>query len=109
MPLSEYENQVWQSMTEELKSDGIDSVEEREIDKPYSLRIVISVLLLVLGFAGMIASVAYKNTITGVALFVVLMVAGLTLADAWKYRAMKQSAPRNNKAFDELWKRLGGK
>lgn len=111
MPLSEYENQIWQSMTEELKSDGVDeTIEEREIEKPYALRIVISVLLLVFGFGGMIASVAYKNIILGVSLFVVVLIAGLMLSDAWKYRLLRttKTNPRNSQAFDEIWKRLGG-
>lgn len=112
MPLSEYENQIWRSLTEELQDEGVDeTIEEREIEKPYALRIVISVLLLVFGFGGMIASVAYKNVILGVTLFVVVMVGGIMLSDAWKYRQLRPvrtSQTRNSPAFDEIWKRLGG-
>lgn len=91
MALNEYEQRIWQEMTSELDEDQLRKVEHDEVEKPYSLRIVLSVILIVLGFAGMMASVAYKNTLTGISMFVIILVASLMFLDAWKYRQARMA------------------
>jgi len=106
--LSEYEQRIWEEVASELTdAENIaKKVESEEIDKPYSLRIIVSVFLLVGGFVAMIASVAYENTLTGVTAFGIAFTGGIMLTDALKYKGKRFSAPRNSRRFDDIWKRL---
>lgn len=110
MALNEYEQKIWDEMASGLEGDTVlEKVEKEEIVVPYSRRMIAGIGLIVVGFIAMIAAVAYTSTIAGLAAFLIAFAGSMTLVDALRFRVKKAGAPKNNKYFDEIWRRLNEK
>jgi putative Mn2+ efflux pump MntP len=109
MALNEYEQKIWDEMSAGLEdSTLLEKVEKEEVTAPYSRRLIAGVVITLLGFIGMIVSVAYTNTITGAVAFILAFIGAMLIVESLRFKPRKFSAPRNNKYFDNIWNRLNG-
>lgn len=109
MALNEYEQKIWDEMSAGLEdSTLLEKVEKEEVTAPYSRRLIAGVVITLLGFIGMIVSVAYTNTITGAVAFILAFIGAMLIVESLRFKPRKFSAPRNNKYFDDIWNRLNG-